>query len=76
MEANELKKTVSGKITEFVLNDLAPDCVYLVQVQAMIQYGDKKLRSKKSHIFVSKFPDGKKMTDSFEAPLGKGESSG
>lgn len=53
----EHKKTVQGKLTEYVFNDLEPNCVYLVQVQAMIQYGDTKLRSKKAHLFVSTFPE-------------------
>ena len=54
-----------GKITKYTFEGLEPDCVYLVQVQALIQYGDTKLRSKKANLFVTTF-SAEKNLDGFE----------
>jgi len=59
----EHKKTVQGKITKYTFEGLEPDCVYLIQVQALIQYGDTKLRSKKANLFVTTFSAEKNLDD-------------
>merc|ERR1712142_112105 len=51
------KKTISGKNFEFILKNLEGSTVYLVQVQAVIQYGQRKLRSKKTHVVISTHGD-------------------
>ena len=52
-----------GKITKYTFEGLEPDCVYLIQVQALIQYGDTKLRSKKANLFVTTFSAEKNLDD-------------
>ena len=54
---------MQGKITKFTFEGLEPDCVYLIQVQALIQYGDTKLRSKKANLFVTTFTAEKNLDD-------------
>ena len=49
----EGKKTIPGKNNEFVLKNLEGSTMYFVQVQAMIQYGQRKLRSKKTHVVIT-----------------------
>ena len=51
----EHKGTVNGNVFAYKLTNLDANAVYFVQVQAMITYGEEKLRSDKSQILVNTF---------------------
>ena len=51
----ERKGTVNGNVFAYKLTNLDANAVYFVQVQAMITYGEEKLRSEKSQMLVNTF---------------------
>ncbi|ELU04353.1 hypothetical protein CAPTEDRAFT_221479 [Capitella teleta] len=54
--ADEHRHVLGGEQTVFQIPDLDPDTTYFVQVQAICQYGDRRLKSEKSSLYITTYP--------------------
>lgn len=56
MTLKEHRQVLPGGQLEFQLPELEPDTTYFVQVQAISRYGDVKLKSEKSSVYITTYP--------------------
>lgn len=56
MENRVFRKVLPGNRLTFQMQDLESDTTYIVQVQAICEYGENKLKSEKSGIYITTYP--------------------
>ncbi|KAK2143645.1 hypothetical protein LSH36_824g02009 [Paralvinella palmiformis] len=56
LEIKEHRQVIPGDQLQFDVPDLDPETTYLVQIQAICQYGDTRLKSDKASIYINTYP--------------------